>query len=201
MILTDANSVPLTQGSVEIDHNGQALAVLNVGTNGQLTVPNLAAGNYTLDMSAVGFAPTTQAVTFDRRCDDNGFAGLDPAGIVSGVVQNGSGSPIAGISVGIEETDSLGNDISQQTNTATDGTYSFPDLPYGTYALTVGNDMGILRQDGTLSLANPQAMVDFTVAGEQPSRNGRRSGRQYSRIRCDRSAGAKRRRARHRDHG
>jgi protocatechuate 3,4-dioxygenase beta subunit len=81
---------------------------------------------------------------------NNDFGELIPAalsGIVyvdntdDGLVQ--SGEPrIGGVLITLSGTDDLGNPVSATTNTAADGTYSFPNLRPGTYTVTEGPTAG-----------------------------------------------------------
>ena len=45
------------------------------------------------------------------------------------------------------------------------GAYQFADLSYAAYTVTVGNGLGILRQDVTIDAATPQGTANFTVTG------------------------------------
>ena len=163
--LANSNSVPIDQGQIELEQNGQVLEFAEIDSNGQVSIPNLAAGTYTLVISALGYMPVTQTLTLTAGSTANISPALSAAGVISGTVEDGSGAPIAGIGVEIVETDSNGNNVSLQTTTGDDGTYSFVDLPYGSYTVTVGNGTGILGQNSTITQASVQTTANFTIAG------------------------------------
>ncbi len=115
------------------------------GTSNGLTVPGSAGG------TATGVATTPSAITGivlttpGSASSDNRFAERPDSGVISGRVWidadndgvvDGSESGIAGQTIQLGGTDTLGNPVSRTATTAADGSYAFTGLAPGTYSVT-----------------------------------------------------------------
>jgi outer membrane protein assembly factor BamB/subtilisin family serine protease len=124
---------------------GSAAAV--TGPDGSYTL-GLAAGTYTVEITAFGFAPATQLVTIP----DSGSVRLDvdlvplPRGSVSGAVTAIGGGPVAGATV------TGAGPVAWTATTGQDGRYAAADLIEGEYEVTV-TAAGFLPATATVTIA------------------------------------------------
>ena len=131
---------PLNSGAITgsvVDNGGNAIAGATVrggglttvtGGNGAFALNNVPAGTVTLVASAPGFQPASETVTVTAGNTANASPMTlgSNAGSVTGKVTDASGNPISGATV------SFGGG---STTTASNGTYSFTDLPTGALQL------------------------------------------------------------------
>ncbi len=83
------------------------------------------------------------ALTFALGCGDSstGPNGDDEtACTVQGTVQDTDGNGVAGAAVVLAGADSQGATVTKSTTTDSSGSYSFPDVPNGTYTVTITKD-------------------------------------------------------------
>jgi protocatechuate 3,4-dioxygenase beta subunit len=157
----DASAAPIASAGVELLQNGSQVAAGETDANGQITLSNVAAGTYTVHTTALGFIDSTATVVLNSGDVAAQAVTLQPAGIIQGVVTDGSGTALANVPVGLIDAD--GSQLT--TTTAADGTYKFSSLSLDRYALAVGILPGLERHDVVLSSTLPMATVDFTLAG------------------------------------
>jgi len=98
-------------------------------SNGTFTISGVAAGTYTLAISATGYAPYTSSITLNAN--QTIIAALTPASYtLTGTVHNGSptGPGLAGATVAV---------AGKTATTAGDGTFSINGISGGTYTMVV----------------------------------------------------------------
>jgi len=125
--VTDAaNGSPIAGASVHI--TGPSNRDLATGADGHFT-STLPVGSYTVTASSFGYGTGTATVTITEGVTTTQDFALSrvTSGNVSGHVRNASGQPVGNATVQI-----LGTPI-PATVTAADGSYSFPNVPVGTY--------------------------------------------------------------------
>jgi|GEM_PF-4515988 len=161
--LTDSNGAALTQGQVELELDGVELALLNANSSGVVSIPHLLAGTYTVAAVADGFLPMSQGVTLTDGVPNSVTLALNAAGVISGKLLDAQGHAIAGEEVNVFGIDGSGNQFSSAATTNANGKYKVTNLPLAAYAVTVGNGLGILRQDVTLSSGSATPTVNFAI--------------------------------------
>ena len=122
--VTDASG-PLA--GVTVTAGGQTATT---GANGTYTLSGLVAGTYdvTPSKAAYGFTPGSLAVIVGPDQTGVDFAGTQQVYSVSGVVTDSDAQPLAGVQVTAN---------GHTLDTGADGAYTLPDLPSGTYDVTV----------------------------------------------------------------
>ena len=163
VVLTDTSLDPLGGVTVTLSLNGQAVGMDDTDANGQAVFPNLGPGSYTVECWQQGYGTTDYTVSIAAGQTVSEAYALSPAAMVEGTVSNGSGDPIAGITVDLLGQDVAGNPVTWTATTAADGTYQLLDVPSGTYTLTVGNDGGIDPMDVTVAPGQRQQIVNVTL--------------------------------------
>ncbi|MFL6142120.1 MAG: carboxypeptidase regulatory-like domain-containing protein [Labedaea sp.] len=125
--VTDAaNGSPIAGASVHI--TGPSNRDLATGADGHFT-STLPVGSYTVTASSFGYGTGTATVTITEGATTTQDFALSrvTSGTVSGHVRNAAGQPVGNATVQI-----LGTPI-PATVTAADGSYSFANVPVGTY--------------------------------------------------------------------
>ncbi|MHB1560310.1 MAG: carboxypeptidase regulatory-like domain-containing protein, partial [Isosphaeraceae bacterium] len=125
LTVTDSSANPITNGTVEVDNASGIVALLATDTNGQVSLSNLAAGTYFVHSFASGFLDTVDTITLPAGASVARTEVIQPAGGISGVVTDASGSPIANEQVTLFGQDTLGREFSSGATTASDGSYKF----------------------------------------------------------------------------
>ncbi len=157
----DSSGNPLANAAVTLSSNGAQVAELSTDASGQVSFPDLAAGTFSLDVLDLNYVTTDDTVSVQTGQTLTQTYALGAAGSIQGEVTNGSGNPLANVPVTLTYSDGT---IDTET-TGTDGSYSITNLVLGTYAVTVGINPGIDRQDVVLSASALEATENFTLAG------------------------------------
>ncbi len=154
-------STPIAGAQVVVE--GEVDRTGTTGANGGYTFP-LPIGDYTVTVSAFGYASNTGTVTITEDTTTTRNVALSPvtSGAVSGVVSSASG-PVANATVTINGTPI------PPTTTAANGSYSFASVPNGTYTVTAtaGGCFGSVTVDlvvdgnETLNITLPQRSDSF----------------------------------------
>jgi protocatechuate 3,4-dioxygenase beta subunit len=121
------------------DSNGDGINQEYYGANGTVLLTSLLPGNYTLATSAYPpLAPSqgtyfyiTQPVTVTKGQTTQVTVNLPSTGSISGVFTSAQSKPEANAYVQLQ-----GTAINRSEYTAADGSFSFPQVPNGTYTLT-----------------------------------------------------------------
>ncbi len=159
--LEDPTSAPIPAVGVDLIQNGAVVAVGETDSSGTATLSGLAAGTYQVQTEAPPFLTADATVTIAPGVNPSETYQLQPGCSIQGTVTDGSGSPLANVPVTVLNQD--GSILA--TTTASDGTYEVQGLDAGSFAVSVGNAPGLERQIITLSTADPDATVNFTLAG------------------------------------
>jgi hypothetical protein len=126
-----AGKTPLA--GVTVAMSGSATGSTTTRSDGTYSFTGLTAGSYTLTPSMAGytFKPTNIKVTLNKNLTGQSFAATAlPTYSISGTVKEGSGAPLAKVTMALSGTSSA------ETQTASDGTYSFSGLSKGSYVVT-----------------------------------------------------------------
>ncbi|MBL8813974.1 MAG: carboxypeptidase regulatory-like domain-containing protein [Planctomycetaceae bacterium] len=162
--IVDTNSGRLGDSTLEVRRAGIAVALLGADTNGQISLSDLAPGEYELTARSPGLLPAKSTMTLAAGTNSTTLT-LSQAGRISGIVRDGNAVPIPNIQVQLSGINTSGDALGHLVSTAADGSYVFEGLPHGAYAITTGNGEGILRQDTAIDSGSLSRTMDFTVAG------------------------------------
>jgi uncharacterized repeat protein (TIGR01451 family) len=160
----DALENPVNKAVLEFRQNGQLIALESTPANGRISLRDLAPGTFDVIVKATGLLTTTTSITLSAGMNSRTLT-LAKAGAISGIVRSSSGDPIPRMIVRLSGFDADNNEVVASVTTAPDGTYSFEGIRYGTFAVTVGNGPGILRQDTTIATGSIARTLNFTLAG------------------------------------
>ncbi|WP_084338000.1 MFS transporter [Actinomadura oligospora] len=131
--VSGADGTPLDAATVVVtDVRGEVVGTGRTGTNGEYQFQDVAAGSYTIAVSAAGHRPAALQV----EVSGNGLTRQDvrlPAGVhVRGVVRDEAGLPVGRARVTL--VDAAGN-VAALSTTGPDGEYAFTDLTGGQYTV------------------------------------------------------------------
>lgn len=141
--VTDNTGASVANAAVGLSGNAQAARTANSGANGVYAFVSVPPGTYTLTVTppegfVLGAATATRSVTVTGGAQANAPPFVlsrvtDANGSIRGIVTDQTGAAVA--SAVVELT---GNgQAARPTTSDCDGTYSFADLPIGTYTLAV----------------------------------------------------------------
>jgi fimbrial isopeptide formation D2 family protein len=171
----DPGEPPLGGVTVTLkDANGNTVATTTTQPDGSYSFPNLPAGTYTVEETQpAGYAngtPNTVSVTLAAGTPGTANFGEKP-GSLSGFVYNDlndNGSKDAGengfAGVTVTLKDANGTTVATTTTTA-DGSYSFPNLPAGTYSIVETQPANVLDGKDTVGTAGGASGPKNTIAG------------------------------------
>ena len=158
------------------DGDGNVLTTAAGATDGAYSFAGLAPGIYTVEVGSPGIdwqasSPGALSVTVaaGQNTPDNNFGFWMPASIAgtaytdldtNSTYDQGTDTPLAGVTVTLTGTDVNGNTVSRTAVSAGDGSYTFPGLVPGDYSVSVGSP----QQGQTLETAGTLAV---TVAAGQ----------------------------------
>ncbi len=160
--LKDTTAQTVNDGLVTVTQNGQVIDQA-YAINGTITFPDLAAGTYTLAVSAYGFADATATVTVTTGATVNHVIALTRLGSIAGRVTDGSGHAIAGLSVNIYGASTANGDISFAVLTDALGNYELAGLPAGPYLIRLGNNGGTDGRVVTIAANLALQNADFAL--------------------------------------
>jgi len=123
-----ATGAPIQGARVEVTGPSNRTMVTGADGTYRTTLPT---GNYTVTVSAFGYQTGTATVTITEGQTTTQNFPLAPASAftVSGVVRDGTGAPVANATVVIQGTPF------PPVTTGADGSYSFANVPAGTYTM------------------------------------------------------------------
>ena len=171
-VVKDANSVAFVGISVALYSGTSSTPTATTTTieNGRFYFPELADGVWTVkpDHAGTTFSPHYQTYTLPPTVTDANFLGSPPivtGSVIAGVIKNAAGVAAPGVSVGLYQGDSL----KTSTTTNAQGTYYFPGLAAGAYAVKPGQT-GKVFDPLYRSYSVPPSVTNanFTI-GEPPS--------------------------------
>ena len=132
-VLAAGTGEPLPGVAVTLANgHGEAVGSAVTGTDGRYVVENLAAGQYTLTLSAAWYQPLTLPVVINDGQPAMLNAELRTGALVAGTVRNTSGAATPDARVTL--VDPAGN-VAGMVTTGIDGRYSFENLPEGEYTV------------------------------------------------------------------
>ncbi|MGA3181399.1 MAG: carboxypeptidase regulatory-like domain-containing protein [Verrucomicrobiota bacterium] len=163
--LQNQQSLPIANGTFTLMQYGTIIAQNYSDTNGAATFSGLAAGDYALLSGAAGFQAASNAITVVSGMTVTNNSILTTLDSIAGQITDGSNAPVAGLTVNLYGTNSLGQGFSIAVVTDSNGDYSLGGLSNGTYQVAVGNGGGTATTTVTLSSSNKQATVSTTLSG------------------------------------
>jgi hypothetical protein len=126
--VTDGNGTGVSGVTISAGSGGSTITA----SDGSYTLSGLADSSYTLSASKTDctFAPASRSVSVPPNATGQDFTATCtvPTFAISGQVTDGSGNPIAGVTI------AAGSNTNTITNNA--GSYTLDNLPVGTYTLT-----------------------------------------------------------------
>jgi hypothetical protein len=160
----DASSGGITNGVVTMTSNGVVIGLGATDGNGQVTISNLAAGNYVVQETAYGFQTITSTLTVAAGGSQTISSTLATLGGITGKVSDATGNAISGISVTVYGDGATNQDIVVNVETDGSGNYAVQGLPPGSYGVSVGNGGGVEPQEAQI-VSSGQVVVNFTLSG------------------------------------
>jgi hypothetical protein len=170
--------------------NGQDVTTTTSTTDGTYSFPDVAPGTYEVSFGALPTGDTyvtpasgrSGAVTVAQNGTATQNAVVDVPGGITGKLTDQSGQGIAGVTVTLD--DGTGTPVPAVTPviTAADGSYSFPDLPAGTYKVSFGTlptgDTYVTPSSGTTAAltVTPGATTTADATAQVPVTPGSVSG-------------------------
>ncbi|HPM65951.1 MAG TPA: SdrD B-like domain-containing protein [Piscinibacter sp.] len=176
-LLTDANGVfsvgDLRPGTYTLTQPAQP-----AGTSNGLTVPGSAGGSATPITSVPSVISGIVLAIPGASANDNRFAEVPTSSVISGRVFadadndgvfDAGESGLAGVTIELNGTDLAGQPVTRTANTAADGSYSFTNLPPGTFTLREpsqpsGTVNGITSPGTSGGTATPVATVPSAIS-------------------------------------
>jgi hypothetical protein len=157
-----------SSGSITISSNSLGVsATENLPANGNLTVTSLPAGTYTLASTVYPvLAPSqgtsfyiTQTVTVVNGQTTAVTVNLPQVGSVSGIFTSAQGKPESGAYVYLSATG-----INRSEYTGSDGSFSFPQVPNGTYTLMGYDSASSLTVAVSVTIASNAVTQNLQIA-------------------------------------
>lgn len=124
-------TVPIQNAEVDLFQGANLIAAVYTDSNGNYSIPNLEAGNYTVKCLAVGFQSQTQGATVTSGSTTTVNFALEPnPGTITGIVKDSNtGIPIQGATIDVIR----GSLIISFAVTDPNGAYTISDLSPGSY--------------------------------------------------------------------
>jgi protocatechuate 3,4-dioxygenase beta subunit len=139
-VVTDTNGNALSGATVTVFQNGQPFTTTTL-SDGSFSISSsgLVAGTDNFTVSDAGFTTLTGQVTLTGGSNTDNFtlAALPPE--LSGVATDNLGTTLQGATINV--VDSTGATVAT-TTTAANGSYSFNNIPAGTYTITASDLTG-----------------------------------------------------------
>lgn len=138
-VVGDANGKPIAGASVRLINTvsgGPVPSPVTTNANGTYTFTSVATGTYIADASATGYLHQYSAkFTVNQGANTGPTFKLTAAGIVSGLVTNNAGTPLAGVLVTIAASPVTSTSFHAGVLSDASGKYTFPSIPVGTYTV------------------------------------------------------------------
>ena len=160
----DASAGGITNGVVTVTSNGVVIGLGTTDGNGQVTISNLAAGNYVVQETAYGFQTITSNLTVGAGGWQTISSTLATLGGITGKVSDATGNAISGITVTVYGDGATNQDLVVNVETDESGNYAVQGLPPGSYGVSVGNGGGVEPQEAQI-VSSGQVVVNFTLSG------------------------------------
>ncbi len=169
-VIDAASQSPVNSATVTMDSK-----TATTTEDGTYTLSNLSSGTFTLTVTASGYENYEASITLVEGTNKKNIeltAASTPKGKLTGIITY-DGTPLEGVTV------NLGNEGS--TVTGTDGVYSFNDLTYGTYPLTLSKTgyAGVSVQVTVDSAENTYSFAMSTSGGLPEPEEGKGHIRGY----------------------
>ena len=148
----------------------------------------MVAGAYTVRPGHTGltFSPTERSVTVPPNAAEVNFT-ISSGSYISGVVKNGTGTGVTGVSVSLY----IGDALKLTTTTIENGRYYFTGLPEGTYGIKPEQTGKVFDPvSRSVTVPTSTSTADFVISdagggqrdlGGGPQRRGHRCGRRLAR--------------------
>lgn len=146
-VVTDNQGVPMSEVAVKLDGTESRTVVTDLF--GRFHFVNLSSGNYIVTPSLGGYLFTQPSVQLIGVTGENmlAFTGTPASFAISGSTVDSNGGPIANVEMSLE------GDSTAQTVTASDGSYSFSNLPAGGSYTVVPFKNGLTFNQGSAEIA------------------------------------------------
>ncbi|MBW7474867.1 carboxypeptidase regulatory-like domain-containing protein [Paenibacillus oenotherae] len=164
-IVTDLGGTPLPDTVIRMFSNNIIVGRVNTKEDGSYIIPNLSPGTYILSARTDGFGGETLGVIIEPSQTTPVNIRLTPnPGSITGIVRDGSGNPIAGALVAIQNNVDGGPVILTRVISTVDGTYIVNNLQPGNYIAAVSAD-GYQNQFAAVQVSSDGiARHDFSLA-------------------------------------
>ncbi len=167
--VTDVSLVPIAGATVEIFQGQTFIATVDTNGSGFYSVPDLAPNNYTVRVTASGFAGQEKGASVQSGVTTTvDFALAINPGAVSGTVTDALLQPIVGAFIEVRN----GDTVVGFADTDAGGTYLVPDLAPGNYAVVASADTFQAQSVGATVIASAVTTVDFILTGSPGSISG-----------------------------
>jgi len=132
----DKKGSPIRDANVAL--GGASPSTTRTDPNGHYSFCGLANGSYTITPSEglYAFTPSSAKIVFSGKdVTVRDFTGSCKNSSISGKILDGKGSPVTGVSV------TMSGASSRKTQTSSNGTYSFSNVPAGNYTIKAAKDL------------------------------------------------------------
>ncbi|PFG05371.1 carboxypeptidase regulatory-like domain-containing protein [Bacillus sp. es.034] len=165
----DPNASAIPGATVTVFQNNIQISSAITDANGQYMVPGLPPGSYTIVVSAPNYTTETVAAMIEsgQTTTVNVTLNENP-GTLTGFVRDTDNNPIAGGSVTVQISTGTGI-IVATTVTASDGSYTVPNLAPGNYTVVAAATNYQAATQGVTITSNTPSVVNFNLASDPGS--------------------------------
>jgi hypothetical protein len=149
---------------------GGASRLDTTGTDGTYSFANVAAGVYTISVSATGYTTKSVTDTVTAEPDTVNFSLVATiVSSVSGKVDSAASAKLVGGAVVTLRSSGMGGGASRLDTTGTDGTYSFANVAAGVYTISV-SATGYTTKSVTDTVTAEPDTVNFSLVATVPAK-------------------------------
>ncbi|PFG06479.1 carboxypeptidase regulatory-like domain-containing protein [Bacillus sp. es.034] len=171
-IVQDPNAAAIPGAMVTVYQNNIKISSVVTDTNGQYMVSGLPPGSYTVVVSAPNYTTETVAAMIENGQTTTLNVTLNEnPGTLTGFVRDSNNNPIAGGDITVQISTGTGI-IVATTVTATDGSYTVPNLAPGNYTVVAAAANYQTAAQGVTITSNVTSIVNFNLASDPGSISG-----------------------------